>query len=36
MKEEKKKALEELIWPEIFVNWLKEGSSHGEIGNKNI
>jgi hypothetical protein len=36
MKEEKKKALEELLWPEIFLNWLKEGDFYGEIGDKSI
>jgi hypothetical protein len=36
MKEEKKKALEELVWPKIFVNWLEEAIPYGEIGNDNI
>jgi hypothetical protein len=36
MKEEKRKALEDLIWPEIFVDWLEEEMFHGEIGNDSI
>jgi hypothetical protein len=36
VKEEKKKALEELIWPEIFVDWLEEAMLHGEIRDNSI